>query len=796
MIKFTCPGCQTLHTANDAFAGMRAKCIRCGTTVFVPGGPDDEDDDRSIDELAADWPSSSGPRSRTDRSQWVEDEDNLAGPESGRRDSGDENYDQYAVPDEPAPREPRPPVRRNQSLKAIAALVMLVLIGAGVYYFGFSEKPAPPVKKVAPEPADDEPAGPVVAPVYEFVGPPEPPPPPPIFINAERLNEELARDAVETNARYTGRVMQIQGECERFQSAKLTFRVNSTESKIAAVLPRYLPKFVDEEGRPVVPDAAPAAVGGWIVFAAVPPDVRPVPGLPVAVRGVYRTEGLLSGAELVRLTAPADPLYLGKVLTIVGRVSGAEDDDSAGVTRVTLMKRSSIGLVTVACRLTRSESAALRVTVGDPIALTGKCSGRQNYSVMLDNCTVVRPGGNQLSAVQLADDYEEDLLRYPPIHPTAAPLKVTAEEFVSAYHADAQAANARYEHRVLEITGTVLKLDPAARTVTYESPTDAPIQLRAAFDPADFPMIPPNEKRLTVRTEFRGAARGQKLITLPDCKYHDADATDPTVQRLTADYYPVRVGRQWDVVRVTYPALPPPGPARPRPPDKPGAPPAEPDKPAAPVKARPNPAQRLQYRMKEDGLLLVGQLQLGSFAGPSIFDPAAPPIKWVGKPVKADTAPAKLVEAYRLRASALMVEQGLPTAAADPDAAVVPPDPKDQGLTWHPVLPLNAKAGRSREANLAPGVVLTTTVDSFFRDAAGRDAVKVVSVLTNERAKDARQETVVVYVRGVGEVSRVVTAKDAGRSKVVFEQKLDGEPRDPAEKTPAGPDPAGPAISR
>ena len=94
---------------------------------------------------------------------------------------------------------------------------------------------------------------------------------------------------------------------------------------------------------------------------------------------------------------------------------------------------------------------------------------------------------------------------------------------------------------------------------------------------------------------------------------------------------------------------------------------------------------------------------------------------------------------------------------------------------------------------MAPGVVLTTTVHSFFRDAAGRDAVKVVGVLTAERAKDARQETVVVYVRGVGEVSRVVTVTDAARSRVAFDQKLDGEPRDPAGKTPAGPDAAGPA---
>ena len=43
MIPFTCPGCRTAHTANEAFAGMRAKCIRCGTTLFVPGGPDEDE---------------------------------------------------------------------------------------------------------------------------------------------------------------------------------------------------------------------------------------------------------------------------------------------------------------------------------------------------------------------------------------------------------------------------------------------------------------------------------------------------------------------------------------------------------------------------------------------------------------------------------------------------------------------------------------------------------------------------------------------------------------------------------
>ena len=769
MIPFTCPGCRTAHTANDAFAGLRAKCIRCGTTLFVPGGPD-EDEDRDIDDLAAERVSDAGPRSRTDDSPWA-DGDDLGGPEHAASEEGDPDY---ADPETPAP---LPASRNKAPLNVAAAVVAMLLVGA-VGYFGFVRTPTPPpAKKAAPEPVDDEPAAPPVPEVSVFVGPPEPPPPPPlptIPIDAERLAEELARDPEATNARYAGRQLEVRGECESFQGTAFRFRTGGPESRVAVALPQYQPKFRDEEGRPLNLSAGPALLGGWFTHFAAPPTLAPLPGRPATVRGTYRGDGALFRAHLLAVSAPADALYLGKTLTVVGKVAAAEDADH-GASRVTLAKRSSTGTVEVACMLTKSASAGLRLKLGDTLAVTGTCGGRTNYAVVLDNCAVAAAGGTQLSAHKLAADYEEDLQRYPAIDPAAAPVKVTAEALAAAYGADAPAANARFEHKLLELTGTVLSLDPKARTAQFELPTDAAVQVRLSFEPADFAALPAGERRLTFRAEFRGLTRGQRVVTLTDCRYFDADATDATVQRLTADYFPLRAGRQWDVVRVTYPEPPPVRAPKPRPSDAKPAPEAL----LVPGKAKPFPAQRLQYRLKPDGLLLVGQLQLGTFAGPSLFDPAAPAVKWVGKPIKPDVAPAKLVEAFRLRASELMLEQGVPkaNAAADPDAAVTPPDPKDLGLAWHAILPLNARVGRTREANPAPGVVLTTTVESFYRDEEGREAVRVVGVLTNEQAKGSRTETATVYVRGVGEVSRVVTLRDATRSRVVLEQRTVEEPQ-------------------
>ena len=772
MIPFTCPGCRTAHTANEAFAGMRAKCIRCGTTLFVPGGPD-EDEERDIDDLAAERVGDAGPRSRTDDSPRV-DGDHLEGPEHAPYEEGDPEYAGGVE-------SPLPASRNKAPLKIAAAVVALLLVGA-VGYFGFVRTPTPPpAKRAAPEPVDDEPAAPAVAEVYEFVGPPEPPPPPAlptIKIDAERLAEELLRDPADANARYAGRVLEVCGECEAFQAGALRFRATAPEARLAVALPQYLPKFRDEEGRALDLAAGPALLGGHFAHFAAPPTLVPLPGRPATVRGTYRADGALYRAHVLGVSAPADAAYLGRTLTVTGKVAAAEDGDH-GATRVALAKRSSTGTVEVACLLTKSASAGLRLKVGDALAVTGTCGGRTNYAVVLDNCAVTAAGGTNLAltAHKLAADYEEDLQRYPAIDPDAPPVKVTAEELADAYRADLPAANARFEHKVLEVTGTILSFDARARSLHLELPTDAAVQVRLNFEPADFAAIPAGERRLSFRAEFRGALRGQRVVTLTDCRYFDADAADPKVQRLTADYFPLRAGRQWDVVRVTYPEPPPVRAPKPRPSD-----PKTPEGlPAAlvPGKPKPFPAQRLQYRLKPDGLLLVGQLQLGTFAGPSLFDPSAPAVKWVGKSVKPDVAPAKLVEAFRLRASELMLEQGVPTANAnaDPEAAVTPPDPKDQGLTWHAVLPLNARVGRSREAKPAPGVLLTTTVESFFRDADGRDAVRVVGVLTSEQARGARTETATVYVRGVGEVSRVVTSKDATRSRVVLEQRIEAEPR-------------------
>ena len=50
MIRFKCPGCLNLHTANPSFAGLTARCTRCGERMWIPAGrpasePDGDADD-------------------------------------------------------------------------------------------------------------------------------------------------------------------------------------------------------------------------------------------------------------------------------------------------------------------------------------------------------------------------------------------------------------------------------------------------------------------------------------------------------------------------------------------------------------------------------------------------------------------------------------------------------------------------------------------------------------------------------------------------------------------------------
>lgn len=724
MIEFTCPGCKAAHTANEAFADRRAKCVRCGASMYIPRGG---------------GPATFAPHGVLDRGQTPP-----SGPMSGQ-----------SAADEEAPEaeESRPRRKPNRALLVGVGVLLLVAVGVAVYFLFLNKPPAPPTKKSDP-PAPSKPAPPPEPP-YEFVGPLKPPPlpPVPIYINAERLAEELARDRQGTNARYQGKLMEVQGECASFRSAKLFFRTISGEESVTAVLPDYLPKFRDQEtGAPIAPPAMPALVGGWYSLVELPPPEQPVAGRPVAIRGTYRMDGEVIRGSVVRLSAPADSVYLGKTVVVAGRMNGAEDDDTGGK-RVTLMKRAARDPVEVVGRLTKTASAALRAKSGDLIALSGKCSGRTNYEVRLENCVVVPVDAARLTALQLAADYEVDVNRFPPIKPNTPVVKVTADELANAYRDDPDKANARYQHQLLEVSGAVLKLDANVRQLRFETPTDNPLELRAEFTPTEFALFPQDEPLVAVRTEFRGAYRGQKVITLTDCVYRDPDADNPAVKKLTADYLPLRPGRSWEAVRVIHPE-----PARP-----------DPKKPA--VKPTPAQAVRLHYQVLPDGSVVGSVLQTGTFAADSLLQPDAPEVKWTGKPAKPGSPQARPVERVWLRATDRAIEIGSPTGK--------PEDPKTAGVEWKPYLRLGAKAGRAWDVEPAPGQLVQTTVESFFTDPQGRDAVRLVAVMTDTKRPDVQTQSTVVFARGVGEVSRVVKVIGKDGERVLSEQRLEGEPTVP-----------------
>ncbi len=713
MIQFTCPGCKAAHTANSAFANRRAKCVRCGANMYIP-----TTDGEATFAPYSNLPNSSAPP-----------------PDSSPSATSAET--------ESAAESPTPKYRRKQ-VTAVAVVLLLLLAGCGLaVYFLVFNKPAEPTKKKAtttPEAVPiDEPKPPEP---YEFVGPilPPLPPPMPVVINAERLFEELARDRTGTNARYQGKLMEVRGECQSFRTPKVYFRTAGQDSGVTAVVPEYVPRFTDRESG--LPTPAPvelsALVGGSVNVNELPPEEKPTAGRPVTVRGVYRMDGELHRASVSGFTAPADPLYLGKQLTVVGVAAGADDDDN-GLKRVYFRKRGSAGLVEVIGRLTKAASS-VRLKAGDVVAVSGKCSGRTGYVVQLENCTVVPAGGDQLSALKLALDYEEDVLKYPPILPDQPAVRATAEEFANAYRDDPDKANARFEHRVLELTGVVLKREVDSRRVRFEVPTDNPLQVWARFEPAEYKSLSDDEDKLTVRAEFRGAARGQKVITLTDCTGFDPDDRDPKVKKLTADYLPVANGRRWEALRVQYP-------------------PEQPKKPETTPKPKPDPkkqvpltvtaqVQRLHYQTLPDGQVVGVQLQTGTFAGDTLSADDAPDIKWIGKPLNPAAAPQ--VERFWLRGNDRLVEIGSPKPGADGKPE----------MGWQPLVRLNAKLGREWESEPAAGQSVRTRVAEFFVDGSGRECVRVVSTFSDVKQPDVRRETAVVYAKGIGEVWQTVKGFD------------------------------------
>ena len=100
MIRFICPGCEAPHDANETFAGLTARCVRCGSTLQIP-------EKNGIASLV---------------------DETTVGPARGKTRT----------------KEPDPVPIWKQQKAQIGAAVGAILLAVVVYYFASDDDPPPP----------------------------------------------------------------------------------------------------------------------------------------------------------------------------------------------------------------------------------------------------------------------------------------------------------------------------------------------------------------------------------------------------------------------------------------------------------------------------------------------------------------------------------------------------------------------------------------------------------------------------------------------------------------------------
>ncbi|QEL18381.1 OB-fold protein [Limnoglobus roseus] len=734
MLLFYCPGCHAEHRSNEAFAGRRAQCVRCGAAMRIP----------QTSGIA-------GSLIRTEEE--VADED-MDIDELAEKQAHDSEAERPAVDaDEPPPVGDRP---TNWPKRLGVLLLVLTTIAVGYFAIQSGPLPKPAAKLELDAEEEPPPSTPAVAEKQQEIAtaPTAPPPETPIRMTADQLAAEYATGPQACDTKYRGKLLEVEGICKAFGNGGLQFRhMYSAYQELAGteeegVVTAALPAF---DVTPLMRETLPAIVGSVGGLMLEPPSLVPQPGRGVTVRGRYaglfnpQTNTLgnlrLDRATVVRAAAPADEKYTRRTVSVTGLVTSVTDE---------LLGFEPPGTATLlqfeAYFRPRQQPTAV-IRPGQIVTITGTCSGRSTQIIRFDNCVLGGGGTIATTTAEMVRDYEIDLQTGPPID-RSTPIVVTAENLAREFQENRTAAMAKYGRKYLAVTGAIARNDTPQRLVTFEKGTDVGVSVLAAFTRLEYGRLPTDELVVSVRGVCYGLTRS-RLLRIEDSVSFDPDNGNPNVPRLTADFFPLKAGAEWTAVRLLEPNPPPLA----KPPAKPSTKPAKP--PAYAV-------AKLRQKIVEDGRLVTSLVQQGTTTDTNL---ATATIKWTGKPAKTPTP----VQDQRFRIGEKFIETG--TLLNPPPAQ---PKTVEDLFVWSPVLRLGAKPGRewSHEEEVG-GNVSTWTATKFFTDPRGRPALQVDATLTSKSANLAgvRQITTTVFVKGVGPVSQKVVLSTAdGTSKVVYEE--------------------------
>jgi len=767
MITFVCPGCNKSHNANRAFAGLDARCIRCGTLIRIPtasGGaealepagsapprpqsPAAPPNGNGHGPVKRRRPAADAPTGRRTRPAPVEDDSDFAAddvppprrtPRSGAIPTPPADEAEFAASGPPPNRLARGPVRaeaadtppapppapdpqidpltlaaakKKRQYKIIGGSVAgAVAIAVAIAVFSGDEKKPVPPPDYGPPPAEiivEQPKAVETPKVYEVAPPPRLVKPPVEYeLNAAAFLQEYAEDPGLADLKYAGKGVLVRGVFHQSRSGAVVLAPDPAAPALTAQL----------------------ALDPYGVVAA--PDL--FPGQPVAVRGTYAKGGQLVESEATAVEHPADKLYRDKPVYLTAAMVRAVNPPSAALPfpTVVLEPPATDSKVTVVCAFKVTDRDQLaKLKPGQRFDVRGLCSGRVYTTVRLENCASITPGLDapgadavEVSADQFHADYETDLL--PGLRDQSLPpIEVSAEGLASAFQLGTRAANATYRYKPVLLSGTVKERRPDTRSLVIEAGTANKYPILVKFAPDKYAAIP-EDKSLVVRGTCSGVVNGFVQIDSGV-----ASELDPTAPKTTLDFLPYRSGKEhlYDVLQ--------------------------------PGRTKDSPITRLSVRFTAEDLILVTPLKTGTYPGTSLFVPAPGEPKWTRDLTKLKPPQKPQARNYRVLGNQVEIGQ------------VVPGERGEPAQYWEPVLRAEVRKGQSWSAKTPDGKLATFTVLGFGRDAAGADTVEIKRTVRNPLDPSRWEESAMVYVRGLGEVRRVVTSHSAtGDVILVSEQK-------------------------
>lgn len=675
MIVYQCPSCAVTHRAPPVLAGRRIRCSRCGVEDVIPA-----QSTVTLPAAESDGTSDEKPRCRKSA------------------DAGTTRTKEPAGKTFP------------WVMAAMVGVAVLVFVSAGLWQFlGRDGDPSsgPDSERIA----KDDPPLPVVpadkgdrtkdtkgakTKEPETKGPAKKEPPEtkpaaiaPQKVRAAVLLAEYRAAPAATDRKYAGRLLEVQGPFARL--------VTSIPGRKDAAGPFV--QLAEKDGGPFVT---------FVLDPATPREVWQAvkPGQSVTLRGAYAKGLALERAEAIRLQAPGDDLYKGKVVELTGIVErfvrGTYHAD--GFPALQLEPDAVDSVVRVECLFKRNDEKLLEgVRVGKSIVVRGTCGGRDRGVVRLHNCQLVPAdelptlGVVRVTVRRFTRLYEADL-RDDAAVDDAPPFAVSAEELTREFTIDAATATARFRGKALEITGAVEAIDPQTRSVTFERNTDQRVRVVCRFTPSRFAEVV-REPVLTIRGLCRGLSG--PVVRLEGCDMIEGASTE----RLGAAYYPFVLGRTllFDQARVS-------GKGEHR-----------------------VVRQRLTFR--DGGRVEIASIRGGVLKKRSLFD-SDNSVSWQGSPIERSGTTVL----YRLRGG--FVEIGLSSGTKVRKSETV----------WEPILKGGARVGATWTWNGPGGLVATYTLDRFTEHRGLPAAVITRKVPSKDRGKVI--ETVHLYVKGVGEVER------------------------------------------